>query len=32
MCPADKTENHVEEEAAQKVAKHQITTRQGSLQ
>jgi hypothetical protein len=23
MCPADKTENHGEEEAAQKVAKHQ---------
>ena len=27
MCPADKTENHGEEETAQKMAKHQITTK-----
>jgi hypothetical protein len=32
MRPADKAENHGEEEVAQTVAKHQIATRQGSSQ
>jgi hypothetical protein len=32
MRPADKAENHGEQEAVQTVAKHQIATRQGSSQ